>query len=71
MWKTLCIAAGTIAVTAGLGACVVPVDEHRHHERGYYHDEDHDGVRNRDDRDRDGDRVPNWRDRAPDDPHRY
>ena len=37
---------------------------------GPYGDLDHDGIRNRDDRDRDGDGVPNRFDRFPDNPYR-
>ncbi|HZN46297.1 MAG TPA: thrombospondin type 3 repeat-containing protein [Ramlibacter sp.] len=37
---------------------------------GPYGDMDHDGIRNADDQDRDGDGVANWRDNFPNDPTR-
>jgi hypothetical protein len=44
--------------------------EHRQQEQGRW-DRDRDGVPDRYDRDRDGDGVPNYRDRQPDNPRRY
>ena len=69
MWKNLCLAA-MLATVTGLAGCVYhDRDDHRPYYR--YHDEDRDGVANRNDADRDGDHVPNWRDRHPDDPRYY
>ena len=42
----------------------------RRMERGPNGDIDHDGIRNRDDNDRDGDGVANWRDNYPNNPNR-
>ena len=63
MWRKLILAAGALSVTS-LAACVaVPVEDHHR----YAHDHDHDHYY----RDRDHDGVPDWRDRAPDNPWRY
>ena len=65
MWKKLLLAAGALTVMS-LAACVaVPVEEHR----GYAYDHDHYYHHHYRDRDHDG--VPDWRDRAPDNPYRY
>ena len=65
MWKKLLLVAGALATTV-LGACVaVPVEEHR----GYAYNHDHYYDHRYRDRDHDG--VPDWRDRAPDNPYRY
>jgi hypothetical protein len=67
------LAALLIAAGASLSACIaypVPVDERSHgqRDRGGAPDRDHEG---RFDHDRDGDGVPDRRDRQPDNPHRY
>ena len=41
-----------------------------HFYRGYRHDQDHDGIPDRVDRDRDNDGTPNYRDSRPNNPYR-
>lgn len=71
------IALMLIAATGGLlSSCIayeVPVADHggSHYYRGGPPDRYHDGMRDHADGDRDRDGVPDRRDRAPDNPHRY
>jgi hypothetical protein len=69
MWKQLCVAIAVVSATSVTGCVVTPADNHPRYPRA--HDQDRDGVRDRYDRDRDGDGVPNWRDRRPDNPRRF
>jgi hypothetical protein len=60
-----------IAVSALVSGCVAYVPDYGHgpqHGNSY---RNHDGGPYRIERDRDGDGVPNWQDRRPDNPRRY
>jgi len=61
----------TTVLGAALAASLMVFGAAAHAQYAPRQDLDRDGIQNRYDRDRDGDRVPNVRDRAPDNPRRW